>query len=201
VKFLIRLPILEERSEFGVMKQPLLVTTFDVWQPHQPSNSSDDLIAAAIDAGLMPPSTYYRRRLPVDFDLAPQFVIAAIAELNPSHILCLGMAETLMYLELESNGCIQGDALYTPFDLELLTQPLSMTQISHDAGQFVCNHLYYSVLNYIQRHRLPCQCLFIHVPLLQSHTLSPILNDFATILRTIQEEGQDFPRLFTCETV
>jgi pyroglutamyl-peptidase len=171
------------------MKQPFLVTTFDVWEPHHRSNASDDLVAAAIDADLMPAHTHYLRHLPVDVDLAPQSVVAAISEINPSYVICLGMAESRVYLELESNGCRQGDSLYTSFDLESLIQPLGMTQISHDAGQFVCNHLYYSVLSYIQTHRLPCQCLFIHVPLLHSHTLSPILNDFSTILRTIQGEG------------
>lgn len=183
------------------MQRPLLVTTFDVWEPHQRSNSSDDLVEAAIEAGIMPSHTHYRRRLPVDLDLAPQQVIAAIAELNPSHLLCLGMAESRLYLELESNGCFEGDSVYTPFDLESIVQRLSVTRISHDAGQFVCNHLYYAVLKYIQARQVLCQSLFIHVPRLQGHTLSPILNDFSTILLTIQDEGQEVPRPFTWERV
>ena len=37
--------------------------------------------------------------------------------------------------------------------------------ISNHAGNFVCNHVYYSALQHIAKQELPTHCLFVHVPM------------------------------------
>ena len=37
-------------------------------------------------------------------------------------------------------------------------------KVSNTAGTFVCNCLYYSVLQYIRRHRSPTRAVFVHLP-------------------------------------
>jgi pyroglutamyl-peptidase len=125
------------------------------------------------------------RRLPVDFQLAPQFVIAEIGAFQPDVIVCCGMAERRSHLTLELNGKYQADVLRTTVDVDRLVNGLAMTHISHDAGAFVCNQLYYSVLQHIRNHHLDCQALFVHVPPLNEENLVPIANDFFTILRLL----------------
>ena len=47
-----------------------LLTSFDTWQTHQQSNSSDDLLAEIIKRGAFPKNIHCIRKLPVDFQLA-----------------------------------------------------------------------------------------------------------------------------------
>ena len=61
------------------------------------------------------------------------------------------------------------------------------TYISHDAGNFVCNQLYYSVLQHIQAKPQLHQCLFIHVPLLNENNLATIGQDFAAIVQKLAQ--------------
>ena len=173
------------------MPQQILLTSFDVWEPHHVSNASDDLlIAIGQDALLdeLEPSLTLLRKLPVDFERAPQQVLAEINTLQPDLILCCGMAESRKKLTLESNGKHEADVLWTTIDLDRLVENLAMTNVSHDAGNFVCNHLYYSVLKQIQSHQLSCQCLFIHVPVLNESNRRSILQDFLTISQRLSSQ-------------
>jgi pyroglutamyl-peptidase len=171
------------------MTNKILLTSFDIWEAHHRSNASDDLIAAILQQERF--AGWYEklsllRKLPVDFQLAPHQVIAQINALQPDMVVCCGMAERRSLLNLESNGKHQSTILQTAIALERLVEGLAMTEISHDAGDFVCNYLYYSVLKHIQTHRLACRCLFIHVPVLNEANLTPILQDVWMLLQRLQ---------------
>lgn len=171
------------------MPKQILLTSFDTWEAHHVSNASDDLLAAVSQQALLTDvkaTIKLLRKLPVDFQLAPQQVITEIDALQPDVIICCGMAEGRTNLTLESNGKQRTDMLWTSIAVDRLVENLAVTQVSHDAGTFVCNHLYYSVLKHIQRCQLGCQCLFIHVPLLNERNLPSILKDFLTILQVLQ---------------
>jgi pyroglutamyl-peptidase len=162
------------------MPKQLLLTSFDIWEPHHVSNASDDLLAAMEQQRLLAciqAKIKLLRRVSVDFALAPQQVIAEIDALKPDLVLCCGMAESRTVLTLESNGKHQTDhqldILWTTIDLTRLVEKTVLTNVSHDAGTFVCNHLYYSVLKHIESHQLRCQCLFVHVPILISEGQFP----------------------------
>jgi len=128
------------------MTKKILVTSFDTWLAHQKSNSSDDLLNEILLKGFIYKNLYFLRKLPVDFQLAPEQVIAKINQLQPDVIVCCGMAEARKTLTIESNAKDEGQVIMTTIDLTQLITGLSVTEISNDAGWFVCNHLYYSVL-------------------------------------------------------
>jgi pyroglutamyl-peptidase len=156
-----------------------LITTFQTWLPHQVSNSSDDLVAHLLATDRVPPDCHLLRHVPVDFHVAPRQVLARIAELQPQRVVCCGMAETRSTLSVESNGVFQSDRRFTSVDLAQLLEPTTETVISHDAGRFVCNYLYYQVLRYWPA--LPT--IFVHVPLFTDDTAKAIANDFLALLR------------------
>jgi pyroglutamyl-peptidase len=175
---------MHEAKSFKMLKT-ILLTSFDVWESHHTSNSSDDLVGMAIAQNWLPSNVHILRRLPVDWQLAPMQVIAAIAQLQPDVIICCGMAENRSSLTVESNGKCKGEILTTEIELAALMDGMLATQISHDAGNFVCNHLYYSVLQYIQTESR--QCLFIHVPLLHEGNLGEVGRDFAAIVHKLAQ--------------
>ncbi len=162
-----------------------LLTSFDTWEPHQPSNSSDDLITEIIKRGALPKNIHLIRKLPVDSQLAPEQVIAKINQLQPNIIICCGMAESREKLTIESNAKDESQVIKTTVDTDRLLSGLSITEISHDAGWFVCNKLYYSILNYIYQMNLKSQCLFVHVPILTKDNLEQITSDFLVILHKL----------------
>ncbi len=165
----------------------LLLTSFDTWQPHQVSNSSDDLLNEVFQRNLIAHPCHFLRKIRVDFQTASKDVIFTIDRLQPDVIICCGMAESRHALTVESNGKSQGKVLQTSIDLAALIEGTIATQISHDAGNFVCNHLYYSVLSHLQRTQ--SRALFVHVPLLSEQNLNSVMRDFLTIVHNLSREN------------
>jgi pyroglutamyl-peptidase len=163
----------------------MLLTTFQTWLPHQQSNSSDDLIGYLDAIAALPPDTHLLRHVPVNFQLAPQMVLGKVREIRPDVILCCGMAEPRSRLSVESNGQFQSDLCFTPIDLDALISCTTDTFISHNAGKFVCNYLYYQVLRHLERERSTAKCLFVHVPLLDESNKLTVAEDFVAILRCL----------------
>jgi pyroglutamyl-peptidase len=160
------------------MTNKILLTSFDTWLPHQKSNSSDDLLAKISQIQSLPDSLTYLRKLPVDFQEAPNLAIAQINQIQPDTIICCGMAENRQKLTVESCACGDTDILKTGVNLEQLVGDLGITEISHDAGKFVCEALYYGALKHIYNSQLPTQCIFVHVPILTDENLDKIVADF-----------------------
>ncbi|MBD1844864.1 peptidase C15 [Cyanobacteria bacterium FACHB-63] len=161
----------------------ILLTSFTTWMEHQRSNASDDLIQAILDRDSFPLNCHFLRQLPVDFELAPQQTIAKINEIQPDITICCGMAESRHHLSLESNGKFQSEILRSRFDLNNLIKPTIATEISHDAGNFVCNYLYYCVLKHLES--LNQHCIFVHVPVLTPENTEILVQDFLNILDRI----------------
>lgn len=165
------------------MSRTILMTSFSTWKSHQASNASDDLLEL-INA-TRPPSTHFLRRLPVDFQLAAQQVIATIDELQPDVTILCGMAEKRSKLNLESSAALGGRIVRTRVDLEVLSKDLTITEISHDAGRFVCNETYFRVLSHLEKNRRKNHCVFAHVPRLTEANREPVLKDFKEIVRRL----------------
>lgn len=162
------------------MQPDILITSFATWLPHQSSNASDDLLIRFLAAS---DSSYHTlRHLPVDHVLAPLKVIDAIDRLMPKTIICCGMAEERAMLNVEAQAVMDGRVQKTTLDLIRLTGGLEMTAISDDAGDFVCNTLYYRCLEHVEKVQRGHQCLFVHVPVLTEDNTKPILEDFKTII-------------------
>jgi pyroglutamyl-peptidase len=167
------------------MAKKILLTSFTTWLPHQKTNSSDDLLEKIAQLNYTFAALTFLRQLPVNIQLANDIVIKKIQVIEPDLIICCGMAERRQYLSLESNATCNGRILQTKIDLKKLVKENDRIKISHNAGKFVCEGLYYSVLERIARDRLPASCLFVHVPILTTQNFNLVLNDFEFILQRI----------------
>ncbi|MGF1513230.1 MAG: peptidase C15 [Elainellaceae cyanobacterium] len=163
------------------MVQDILLTSFRVWRPDQPSNSSDDLLQIVAASYPNLSRLLFLRRLPVHFEQAPQQVIAAIEAYRPAAVVCCGMGEPRHRLGLESTAVIDNRALRSPLPLSALLQGLPTAEISDDAGRFVCNQLYHDILDHLHR-TSTAPGLFVHVPRLTPENCSAIATDFMQIL-------------------
>ena len=164
------------------MANKILLTSFDTWLPHQQSNSSDDLLNEISKLNYTAPFLTFLRLLPVDIELASCAVIAKINELQPNAIICCGMAERRSQLTIESNATCGNTMLKTQVDLQHLVTGSPGIGISDDAGKFVCEGLYYSVLHYINKRKLKTHCIFVHAPILTKENLINIITDFDLII-------------------
>lgn len=167
------------------MAKTVLLTSFTTWLPHHSSNSSDDLLLDVDGCVWKDAQVCILRQLPVELNLASNLVIQAYEQLKPDLIICCGMAENRDRLSLESRGVVDGQALYTSVDLEELVKTLKITEISHCAGRFICNSLYYLLLDYLHRLQSRSKCLFVHIPILTAQNRWLICNDFQVIVQRL----------------
>lgn len=167
------------------MKIKVLLTSFDIWKPEHKSNYSDDLLGLICTQELMNYSLSFMRKLPVDSVVAPEIVICEIEKFLPDIIVCCGMAEKREFLTLESQASSGEMVMKTSVDLSRLIVGLDGVEISNDAGKFVCEDLYYSVLKYLDEGCLKSKCIFVHVPILTAINRDLIVADFLKLLSKI----------------
>lgn len=167
---------------------PILITSFQPWRAHQASNSSDDLLAALQKKGQLPADSLWLKQVPVSFELAPIRVIGEIYRRRPRAVICCGMAERRTYLSVEQQASRAEKTLTTTLNLPLLLQNTQFSEISCNAGSYVCNHLYYSVLESVSKQPWKLAAIFIHVPILQPGSRQFVLTDFARICRQLAEQ-------------
>ena len=167
-----------------VSQRTVLLTSFAIWKAHQRSNASDDLLLEIAKTSVIS-SLHVFRQLPVNVPVAKELVIGKIQQIQPHVVLCCGVAESRSKLNVESRAVVGDHVLHTAFDLEALTMGLYSTEISEDAGRFVCNGLYYAILNYLQGHHPDKQCLFVHVPVLTTSNREKVVADFSLILERV----------------
>lgn len=172
----------------------LLITSFAPWKAHHRSNASDDLLLECLKRSLLDRYTVLRY-LPVNLPIALSLTTAKIEQLHPQTIVCCGMAESRQKLSLEAKAIVHQQERTTSFDLERMTANLSMTEISQDAGRFVCNSLYYFVLDYLQTHHPARQALFVHVPVLTAANREAIVADFQVVLQRLSASIATVPVL------
>ncbi len=163
----------------------ILLTSFQTWLPRQKSNSSDDLLECFKNINLPEKELIFLRNLPVNTEIASTLTIEKIKEVNPHFVICCGMAEKSKYLHIESQAFFEDKYYQTKVNLTDLIQDLNITEISYDAGKFVCEGLYFQVLQYIEN-QTNIQGLFIHVPILTTDNINLIREDFEKILNRIR---------------
>lgn len=174
----------------------ILLTSFDVWLSEQESNSSDDLLLQLAKMASVPHDLYFLRRLPVDVQLASSQVIAKINQLQPDYIICCGMAASRSQLTVEVLACstaiFPGESinrteniLQTTVEIEKLLVGTAAVEISYDCGKFVCEGVYYSVLDYLHQSQLSIKCIFVHVPILNQENLIAIVTDFILMMNNL----------------
>jgi pyroglutamyl-peptidase len=164
--------------------QQILLTSFATWKAHQMFNSSDQLLVELANSNLGQ-SLSFLRYLPVNLPVARSLTVGKIQRVQPNLLVCCGMAESRLQLNVEAQATVGNSTLKPRIDLAKLTAELDHTLISQDAGRFVCNSLYHAMLNYFQSVSLNQDCLFIHVPLLTPENREPIFSDFRQLIERL----------------
>lgn len=179
---------------------PILITSFQTWQKHQASNASDDLIAALQAENRLPDNAVLLRHLPVSFELAHKQVEEEIMRSRPSIVICCGMAESRSVLSIEKQAThyplkptahlekMKDDCkpvLQTNIDVHSLIADTLLSEVSEDAGSYVCNHLYYQTLALSRKLAWEIVVLFVHVPVLNSRNTHALIEDFSAIIERL----------------
>lgn len=177
-------------TEGSMTRRPVLITSFRPWRSHQKSNSSDELIDELQRNGQLPPDSIWIRNLPVSFELAPIRLISELYYHQPRIVICCGMAEKRACLSIEKYAKKRTSdtdtyVLETAVDTHRLLKNTCLSEISNDAGAYVCNDLYYSVLEKIKMDNLPTDAVFLHIPVLIPATRAFILKDFLSVLDSV----------------
>ncbi|MGB3695619.1 MAG: peptidase C15 [Spirulinaceae cyanobacterium] len=167
-----------------MLNNKVLLTSFQTWLPHQKSNASDDLLEMFQQEFVGNAALFWLRKLPVNTPQASILTINKIEDIRPQVVICCGMAESRSQLTIESRASCGEKLLSTAVDLEGLITKLVHTEISHEAGKFVCEGLYYNVLHHLKRRQFNSSAIFVHVPLLNEENASQIKEDFRLILQS-----------------
>lgn len=166
----------------------ILLTAFDPFH-NAPLNSSQQVMIKI--AGLdLSPFELRTCLLPTTYRGSADLLIAAIDELSPRAIIMLGMHGGPPIIRLERlavnvndtptpdntgeiataraialDGVPQHETTL-PIDemLAALREASIAVELSHDAGRFVCNHVFYIARMRIEQARCDCLAGFIHLP-------------------------------------
>lgn len=135
-------------------------------------------------------------RLPVVFDQSFRVLEKQIETLKPDIVICLGLAANRQTIDLERVALNLNDAripdnagnqpvdetieldgqtaYFTTLPVKLITQAINnkgiAASVSYECGTFVCNHVFYRLMHYLDKQGLSMQAGFIHVPNLLSDT-------------------------------
>jgi len=164
-----------------------------------------------------------KMELPTVFNLSSQILINKINEIHPDVIIMIGQAGGRKSISIErvainiddasipdnqgnqpkDQPIVQdGKAAYFStlpiknINMHLLEKGIS-SSISNTAGTFVCNHLMYHILHYLETNKIKSLAGFIHVPYIHeqviekpsvfSMNLDEITEAIKIVLRTIKE--------------
>jgi pyroglutamyl-peptidase len=137
------------------------------------------------------------REIPTVFDKSIDHLIEAIEEVQPEMVICVGQAGGRPDMTVERVAINVNDARIPdndgnqPIDTEVVqggpvgywsTLPIKAmvkemneqgipASVSHTAGTFVCNHLFYGLMHYIAKNNERIRGGFIHIPFLPEQTI------------------------------
>lgn len=176
----------------------------------------------ALDGWQCGPATVHVRQMPCVFGLALEALAGAIAELQPNVVVCVGQAGGRSEVSIErvainlDDGRIADNAGHQPIDSPVVvggpaayfsTLPIKAmvrdlraggipAAVSNTAGNFVCNHLFYGLMDQLATgpHAGSARGGFIHIPYLPqqatrfpgtpSMALSTLVEALRVVVRT-----------------
>lgn len=135
--------------------------------------------------------------LPTEFKGCSGPLLKAIRELQPDWVVMLGQAAGRTHISLErlavnlDDARIPDNAGHQPREQKIYddapaayfstlpVQDMIMAihaagvpaAISNSAGTYVCNHLFFTVMDFLARNKLPARAGFIHIPLVPGQAL------------------------------
>ena len=122
------------------------------------------------------------------YEACERELLEAISSCNPDYIISFGRKPVINRLYIETTAQKNGSSINTNFDILLLEESLKEHglpfRISTSPGNYLCNHVYYHGLNYIEKNRAETKMIFIHVPDVKRfqniNTVVSWLNDFCS---------------------
>jgi pyroglutamyl-peptidase len=169
------------------MSATFLITGFEPFGPHRTNSSWDAL--ELLQPSL--PADVAVLRLPVDYVLAHQRLRTALAELEPRAVLCTGLAAGEVFrIEYRARrpaalaaepGPEESRGRWPWEEMRSSLQRAAVRVVdSEDAGQYVCESTYWSLLSWsLLGQAAPRFAAFLHVPPASE------LNPLETIARAV----------------
>lgn len=102
-----------------------------------------------------------------DFELSVSKFIKKIKSDKYDFIVSFGQKPVIKSLYFEKYGKNRTNKLETNYDftrLKCFSQKWIKTKTSENAGNYLCNNLYYNGLKYIYENKLKAKMIFIHIP-------------------------------------
>ncbi|EYE87353.1 pyrrolidone-carboxylate peptidase [Fervidicella metallireducens AeB] len=165
--------------------------------------------------------------VPVVFHKSAETVIKKINEINPDYVIMLGQAGGRHEISIErvainiDDASIPDNENNRPIDeaidkeglpayfstlpvkriIRVLREMGIPASLSNSAGTYVCNHLMYSILNYIYSNKLNIKAGFIHIPYIMeqvvnkpgtpSMTLEALIQGIETAIKAAMRDSDD----------
>ncbi|MCK4967487.1 MAG: hypothetical protein KAS12_00405 [Candidatus Aenigmarchaeota archaeon] len=108
--------------------------------------------------------------LPVVFDSAE--LLGQIKTLKPTRIIGIGRCRhgKLVRIERKANNIIEGLKKINPSGMDNYFSTLKLKTIvgsrkSYNMGDYVCNYMHYSILEFLKKNNLDIPTVFFHVPM------------------------------------
>ncbi|AIL32232.1 pyroglutamyl-peptidase I [Basilea psittacipulmonis] len=191
------------------MSKTILITAFEKFGG-DPINASEEIIRH-LEQKQIQAYDIQTRILPCVFDKSIQALEAHIQTLKPEIVICLGQAAGRVGITPEmvainindaripDNEGVQAigtpvipnapNAYFSRLPVRSIVQALRQANIpaslSYTAGTFVCNHIFYGLMNMVDRYQIQ-KAGFIHIPCLHeqvSHQAQPVSSlSLATLL-------------------
>lgn len=102
------------------------------------------------------------------FESCEKEIVMAISELMPEYIISFGQKPNSNRLYIETTAHRNDEKLETIFDITKLQASLKVAsipyEVSNNAGNYLCNHVYFNGLEHIKRNTINTKIIFIQVP-------------------------------------
>ncbi len=87
-------------------------------------------------------------------------------------IIAFGQKPKIKSICLEQKACVCGQELVTDFEYkdlaDFLTNQGYQIEVSDNAGNYLCNNIFYAGLRYINNYCLNTRMIFIHIPTIEN---------------------------------
>lgn len=134
-----------------------------------------------------------KKLLTNNFDTCEQEIIEAISIFQPEYVISFGRKPIINRLYIEPVAGNEYNCIRTNFDISALEKSLSEHdlpyKVSSKLSNYLCNHVYYCGLRYIEKNTAETKMIFIHIPDMKNiqnmDSIIAWLNDFCGGLNEI----------------
>ncbi|WAA13365.1 pyroglutamyl-peptidase I [Fervidibacillus halotolerans] len=177
------------------MKKKVLITGFDPFGNEHLNPSLE--VVKRLDGKVIEDVVIVAQEVPTVFHKSIQVVIEAIKKEQPDVVICIGQAggraqitperiainvDDARIPDNETNQPIDepidpnGPAAYfSTLPIKRIVKEMRKagipSSVSNSAGTFVCNHLFYGVMNYLEKQAPSIRGGFIHIPYIPEQTI------------------------------